>query len=99
MLGKTKIVALLLGVVLLMSQVNVHNGNVNITFKFWCIFCLLALPVTMTLREKNSVVEPNRKKQCSFFIWSHIEGMFTRCCSELRVQFLGSSWNILFASC
>jgi hypothetical protein len=61
MLGKTKIVALLLGVVLLMSQVNVHNGNVNITFKFWCIFCLLALPVTMTLREKNSVVEPNRK--------------------------------------
>jgi hypothetical protein len=52
-LGKTKNAALLLGVVLLISQVNIHNGNVDITSKFWCIFCLLALPVTIRLREKK----------------------------------------------
>lgn len=73
-LGKTKIAALLLGVVLLISQVNVHNGNVDITLKFWCIFCLLALTVTIRLREKNSVVETNRKNNVVFSFGLTLKG-------------------------
>jgi hypothetical protein len=67
-------VALLLGVVLLISQVYVHNGNVDITSKFWCIFCLLPLPVTMRLREKNSVVQTKRKNKVVFSFGLTLKG-------------------------